>query len=116
MSIDKITSAQALAWARAHGAVPHLVDGETVRSKADALDAIGAALDFPAYYGRNLDALFDCLTDLSWLPEGEHVLVWSHHQTLAQHDWQGYHQVRKALEDGAANGGTRRLKIVYTAS
>jgi RNAse (barnase) inhibitor barstar len=113
---DKITSAQAVAWARAHGAVPHLVDGTAVRSKAEALDAIGAALDFPGYYGHNLDALFDCLTDLTWLPEGEHVLVWAHHQTLAEHDWDGYHRVRETLEDGAARSPGRRLKIVYTAT
>ena len=28
-----------------------------------ALKKIGAALNFPAWYGANLDALFDCLTD-----------------------------------------------------
>ena len=32
----------------------------------DALyDAIEEAFSFPAYFGRNLDALFDCLTDIS---------------------------------------------------
>ncbi|MBW4720886.1 barstar family protein [Saccharothrix obliqua] len=46
------------------------------RSKSAALAAIGEAMDFPDYYGQNLDALFDCLTDLSWLPAGHHVLVW----------------------------------------
>ncbi|MFI9006491.1 barstar family protein [Actinosynnema sp. NPDC053489] len=45
-------------------------------SKRAAIDAIADALSFPAWAGRNLDALYDCLTDLSWLPEGEHVLVW----------------------------------------
>ncbi|WP_229795280.1 barstar family protein [Saccharothrix coeruleofusca] len=44
--------------------------------RAEALAAIGEALEFPDWYGHNLDALYDCLTDLSWLPEGEHVLVW----------------------------------------
>ncbi|MGH3609345.1 MAG: barstar family protein, partial [Pseudonocardiaceae bacterium] len=37
---------------------------------------MGSALDFPAWYGRNLDALHDCLADLSWQPIGEHVLIW----------------------------------------
>ncbi|MBB5957776.1 RNAse (barnase) inhibitor barstar [Saccharothrix tamanrassetensis] len=46
------------------------------RSKSAALAAIGTAMEFPDYYGQNLDALYDCLTDLSWLPPGEHVLVW----------------------------------------
>lgn len=28
-------------------------------------DIVAAKLEFPAYYGRNLDALWDCLTDLA---------------------------------------------------
>jgi len=31
-----------------------------------ALLALGRDLDFPDWYGRNLDALNDCLTDLAW--------------------------------------------------
>lgn len=31
----------------------------------DFYTRVAAALDFPAYFGRNLDALWDCLTDLT---------------------------------------------------
>ena len=34
--------------------------------KDSLLDALGRALDFPAYYGRNWDAAWDCLTELDW--------------------------------------------------
>jgi RNAse (barnase) inhibitor barstar len=34
-------------------------------SAAQAHGALAAALDFPEYYGKNLDALHDCLTDLN---------------------------------------------------
>jgi len=37
--------------------------GET-QSKQDVLDAIAMAFMFPAHFGKNLDALFDCMTDL----------------------------------------------------
>jgi hypothetical protein len=58
----------ALDQARGRGALAHLVG--PVTSKAEALDAIGAALNFPSWYGRNLDALYDGLVDLSWQPGG----------------------------------------------
>ena len=34
------------------------------QSKQDVLDAIAAAFLFPAHFGKNLDALYDCMTDL----------------------------------------------------
>ncbi|MGE3924155.1 MAG: barstar family protein [Lautropia sp.] len=33
-------------------------------SKADVLSRIGTDLSLPKHFGRNLDALYDCLTDL----------------------------------------------------
>jgi RNAse (barnase) inhibitor barstar len=35
-----------------------------VHSKQEVLDAIAAAFLFPPHFGKNLDALFDCMTDL----------------------------------------------------
>jgi hypothetical protein len=113
---ERITAEQALAWARAHGAVPHVVDGTEVHSEAEALDAIGAALGAPQRFPSTLGGLFECLGDLSWLPEGEHVLIWAHHQLLAERDWSGYHQVRAVLRDGAGSGGARRLTVLFTPS
>jgi RNAse (barnase) inhibitor barstar len=92
-------AARALAEAQERGAAVHLVG--PVSSKAEALDAIGAALCFPAWYGRNLDALYDCLTDLSWLPPGEHVLIWSGHRDLEIADPDGYRAVLAVLDDAA---------------
>ena len=36
----------------------------SAQSKQDVLDGIAAAFTFPAHFGKNLDALFDCMTDL----------------------------------------------------
>ena len=38
--------------------------------------ALATALDFPDYYGRNLDALNDCLGDLADRGRGVPVLFW----------------------------------------
>ena len=34
------------------------------QSKQEVLDAIAEAFTFPVHFGKNLDALFDCMTDL----------------------------------------------------
>jgi RNAse (barnase) inhibitor barstar len=34
------------------------------QSKQDVLDGIAESFTFPAHFGKNLDALFDCMTDL----------------------------------------------------
>jgi RNAse (barnase) inhibitor barstar len=91
-------AARALDQARARGALVHLLG--PVMSKAQALDAIGAALNFPAWYGRNLDALHDCLTDLSWQPTGEHVLIWTGHRQLEIADPDGYRAILEVLDAG----------------
>jgi RNAse (barnase) inhibitor barstar len=46
--------------------------------KAALLERTAAALEFPEWFGRNWDALFDCLADLSWRPATGHVLVFEH--------------------------------------
>lgn len=48
---------------------------EGAADRTTVLSALGRALSFPEYYGHNLDALADCLGDLSWLPPGPVELV-----------------------------------------
>ncbi|WP_073482221.1 barstar family protein [Streptoalloteichus hindustanus] len=98
--------------ARQRGAVPHVVDAAAAESKAGALGAFGSALSFPSWYGRNLDALFDCLTDLSWLPAGDHVLVWPGHRALAAKDRTAYDGIRTVLSDAVETNP--RLSVVLT--
>jgi hypothetical protein len=48
---------------------------EGVKDKDSLLQRIAEALGFPDWFGRNWDALEDCLTDLSWRAAGGHVLL-----------------------------------------
>lgn len=51
------------------------------KSQKEVLHTIGNALHFPAYFGANLDALYDCLTDsmvISARPENHGVLMVLH--------------------------------------
>lgn len=42
----------------------YLIDFDGISTRKQAHEAIKAALGLPDYYGKNLDALFDCLTEL----------------------------------------------------
>ena len=42
-----------------------ILDGSAIFTSSDLHEALSQALSFPSHYGKNLDALYDCLTDLS---------------------------------------------------
>ena len=52
---------QAAEGAGQHFLYANLVDAQ---SKQDVLEKIAESFLFPAHFGKNLDALFDCMTDL----------------------------------------------------
>lgn len=43
----------------------YLLDGKDMTSKEEAYELIATELAFPEYFGKNLDALYDCLSDMS---------------------------------------------------
>lgn len=101
--------------ARERGATAHVLDGSELVTKRHALDGIAAALAFPEWAGRNLDALHDCLTDLCWLPEGEHVLIWSGHHALAEHDPKAYRGITDTLVEATREPMCgRTLTVAFT--
>ncbi len=55
----------------------HTIDCAQIHTTADLHRILAETLHFPAYYGNNLDALFDCLTDIS---EKTHLILknWDH--------------------------------------
>ena len=50
----------------AHDAGQHFLYANmaNAQSKQEVLDGIAEAFTFPAHFGKNLDALYDCMTDL----------------------------------------------------
>lgn len=79
-----------------------------VSEKKAAIAAIAEALSFPNWFGHNLDALHDSLTDLSWLPAGEYVLVVPVNLDV---------DVSDVLRDAAkqnAESGDRKLRVIRT--
>lgn len=58
-----------------------VIDGAAIETREQLHDAFAAQLDLPEYYGRTLDALYDCLTDLR---EGAEVRI-LHAELLHEH-------------------------------
>ncbi len=46
-----------------------------IRTKDELLSSLRVALRLPDYFGRNWDALWDCICDLSWIPDSQVVVL-----------------------------------------
>ncbi|MEC3977257.1 barstar family protein [Amycolatopsis sp. H20-H5] len=113
------TAKEAAEHAYTRGAYPHVLDGRRAVDKTSTLSAIAEALSFPDYFGHNLDALYDCLTDLAWLPVGEHVLIWAGSDALRAKEPKAYLAIRSVLSDAQRAfdpGDSRRFSVVLTDS
>jgi hypothetical protein len=51
------------------------IRGSRSRTLTGLFDELAAALQFPAYFGGNWNAVIDMLSDLRWLPAGEYLFV-----------------------------------------
>lgn len=58
------------------------IDLATCSDKASFLERMAEALAFPAWFGQNWDAFFDCLADLSWRPARGYVLLLEQADTM----------------------------------
>jgi hypothetical protein len=65
-----------LAWhLQEKGAVARVLRGSKMTTLDGFFTEVGAALQFPAYFGENWDALDECLTDLLWLRGPAYTLI-----------------------------------------
>ena len=68
----------------------HLVNFEDCEEPELAIELVGEGMVFPEYFGKNLDALYDCLTDLTWQESSASVIVLTGCDALAAaapEDW-----------------------------
>ena len=79
-----------------------LADLAGCHDKDEFLARMAEALDFPAWFGRNWDAFFDCLADLSWLPAGGHMLVLLNAADLQQHAPESFDTAMAIMRDAGA--------------
>ncbi len=84
-----------------------VLDAAALTGRADLHEKLAAGLALPPWYGKNLDALFDCLTE----PGEELFLRLEHPQALEERlgDYAG--PFLRALEDAQAEGGRFRFEL-----
>lgn len=76
---DDAAIARIEAAARAQDFRVFTVDLAGAYDKLTLLERTAAALEFPAWFGGNWDAWFDCLTDLGWIAPAPGYLVMLRH-------------------------------------
>ncbi|MEU2394088.1 barstar family protein [Streptomyces sp. NPDC007369] len=110
----------ALAAAEAAGWAVVRLDLDGVRTKARLMDVCAEAFGLPEWFGRNWDALADCLRDPAWLPGGPGRLVvvtgWRGLGEALPGDWE---VLREVLEEASAHWreveGGPPLEVVVAA-
>jgi RNAse (barnase) inhibitor barstar len=75
------------------------------------LSRIAEALEFPDWFGRNWDAFFDCLTDLSWLPSRGHVLVLLNAAKMQEHAPETLETAMLIMRDAASVWSGRNVTL-----
>jgi RNAse (barnase) inhibitor barstar len=76
--------AEAIAWLRDHNWVIHELDCAAWQTELDFHRAASAQLDFPGYYGQNLDAFNDCMRDIVVPSIGGLAVVFRHFDQFAR--------------------------------
>lgn len=78
--------------------------------KDDLLQCIAAALEFPARFGDNWDALADCLGDLAWLPAATgYAWLFDHADAFRDAAEPDFDTLCDILHDACAQWGARGM-------
>ena len=82
------SDADEFAWrCAADGYTARLLRGERMQTEPALFAELGAALQFPYYFGGNWPALAECLADLDWLDAGKgYVIVITNPELVLAHE------------------------------
>src|SRR5262245_60925240 len=90
------------------GFVTKVIDGTRCQTAPALLAEFAHALEFPAYFGRNWDALEECLVDLDWLPAEGYLLVITDADQLLGGPGEDYGTFLEVMETVAAEWAAAR--------
>lgn len=84
-----------------------IIDGYAVTSMEDVHRTLADQLSFPEWYGGNLDALYDCLTELH--EDAEVSIV--HPEALLETLGPAYSRLCRVLRDSAEENPYLKLRL-----
>jgi RNAse (barnase) inhibitor barstar len=93
-----------------------IIDGAKAETMLDFYQQIQKGLKLPAYFGKNLDALFDCLCDFSWLEVREiHIVLRNYDLFLSKEAknerWNVLAVLNDAVAEWKAMKGKDKIKL-----
>lgn len=91
--------------------VTRTVRGWKCQTKTALHDEVGAALQFPSYYGENWDALDECITDFSWQPAQRYLIVVTGVESLLPADDDSLRIFLEVLVDAAVRWAGRGVSF-----
>ncbi|TAL78949.1 MAG: barstar family protein 2 [Burkholderiaceae bacterium] len=77
LDASQVRQEDALQHAKALGLAVYVVDCDRARSRSAVLRAVVKAIDYPEFFGGDLDALYDCLCD-TVLDQKTGLFLWFH--------------------------------------
>ena len=85
-----------------------VIDGNQIDSRREAHAFFKKSLLFPDYYGGNLDALYDCLDDIS---EKTHIVL-CHYDQLEKNLGVYAAKLLRAITDAARNNDALTVSVI----
>jgi RNAse (barnase) inhibitor barstar len=76
--MPQMDKAPIIAAGKANGYIAIRVDLSKADDRNELFATVAKALKFPDWFGNNLDALADCLGDMSWLPADGYLVLLEH--------------------------------------
>ena len=104
--------------AKAAGLSVFKMDIGHAHHKEDLIGHLDKALSFPSHFGKNWDALHDCLTDLEWLDSKGVVLLFEkskHFGAGHKHDFETAMEVFKSAAEYWQGKGKPFLTLIHGA-
>lgn len=98
-------------------APPLVLDLTGVGDRQAFMDRATADLRLPGWFGRNWDALADCLTDLSWWPADHggrrlHVRGWRQYAAALPREWRIVKDILRDAEVFWRRSGTELAVVL----